>query len=192
METKLDSGIWRWLFQEPGSQPLTFAQVFSLWAQSEPFRAFWARSLRAVQFDAYCWECPPVTFRGEDQPFECVFVESPLLAGRSADPRPFQAHFRSDRAAVSFESLGKDALLVAPCPGEPGSDFAHLSRFMATATEPRISALWQAVGQALPARIGQDPVWLSTAGLGVSWLHIRLDSRPKYYRHVPYKLPALV
>ena len=28
----------------------------------------------------------------------------------------------------------------------------------------------------------QPKVWLSTSGLGVYWLHVRLDSRPKYYQ----------
>ncbi len=32
-----------------------------------------------------------------------------------------------------------------------------------------------------------NPVWLSTAGAGVSWLHVRLDDRPKYYGHGPYR-----
>jgi hypothetical protein len=31
-----------------------------------------------------------------------------------------------------------------------------------------------------------QPIWLSTAGMGVAWLHIRLDERPKYYSHKPY------
>ncbi|MGB1216866.1 MAG: DUF6940 family protein [Saprospiraceae bacterium] len=30
-------------------------------------------------------------------------------------------------------------------------------------------------------------MWLSTAGLGVYWLHIRMDNRPKYYKHKAYK-----
>jgi len=36
-------------------------------------------------------------------------------------------------------------------------------------------------------QISDRPTWLSTAGLGVYWLHLRLDSRPKYYRYQPYK-----
>ena len=36
-------------------------------------------------------------------------------------------------------------------------------------------------------RIGPLPVWLSTAGGGVDWLHMRLDERPKYYRHLPWR-----
>ena len=30
------------------------------------------------------------------------------------------------------------------------------------------------------------PTWVSTAGGGVAWLHVRLDSAPKYYTHRPY------
>jgi hypothetical protein len=33
----------------------------------------------------------------------------------------------------------------------------------------------------------RKPVWLSTAGAGVSWLHVRLDDRPKYYGYRPYQ-----
>ena len=35
---------------------------------------------------------------------------------------------------------------------------------------------------------GEDsPLWLSTCGTGVYWLHVRLDSRPKYYSYQEYK-----
>jgi hypothetical protein len=28
--------------------------------------------------------------------------------------------------------------------------------------------------------------WISTSGLGVPWVHVRLDSYPKYYQYRPY------
>jgi hypothetical protein len=28
--------------------------------------------------------------------------------------------------------------------------------------------------------------WLSTSGLGISYLHVRIDKRPKYYSHQEY------
>ena len=43
------------------------------------------------------------------------------------------------------------------------------------------------VGGAVQRRLGTKPVWLSTAGAGVSWLHVRLDDRPKYYGYAPYR-----
>jgi hypothetical protein len=36
-------------------------------------------------------------------------------------------------------------------------------------------------------RHGPRPLWLSTAGGGVDWVHMRLDDQPKYYRHLPWR-----
>ena len=102
------------------------------------------------------------------------------------DPADFAEHFAAGRGVATFMNLGGDALLVAPCPDGPGADFAHLGAFTRTATAALQDALWAAVGEALAARIGPRPLWLSTAGHGVAWLHVRLDSRPKYYRYLPY------
>jgi hypothetical protein len=78
-----------------------------------------------------------------------------------------------------------------PAPAGDNRCFAHLAAFLRGTTEPRRQALWRTVADALRGRVGarapDTPVWLSTAGLGVSWLHLRLDSRPKYYRHAPYR-----
>ena len=55
---------------------------------------------------------------------------------------------------------------------------------------PKVRAFWQEVGKQMEIRLRQDPgrsVWLSTSGLGVYWLHMRLDSYPKYYTHDEYK-----
>jgi hypothetical protein len=117
-------------------------------------------------------------------------VSSPLLAELPPNGAPFAEHFRGDRDVVTFESLGRDALLVAPCPETGARNFAHLASFIATASQARKDSLWKAVGEALEKRLGERPTWLSTAGLGVAWLHVRLDSRPKYYRHAPYRQAA--
>ena len=101
------------------------------------------------------------------------------------DSAAFAEHFRPGCGAVTFGNLGGDAILVAPCPEEQGN-FAHLASFTASATAGRQDAVWRAVGEALASRMGPRPLWLSTAGHGVAWLHVRLDSSPKYYRHAEY------
>jgi protoheme ferro-lyase len=53
-----------------------------------------------------------------------------------------------------------------------------------------VHEIWRLVAEAVEARLGSAPMWLSTAGLGVHWLHVRLDSRPKYDRHRVYANPA--
>jgi hypothetical protein len=65
--------------------------------------------------------------------------------------------------------------------------YGHLAAFVRGAPAEQREALWRTVGDALSRRLGAKPVWLSTAGAGVSWLHVRLDDRPKYYGHAPYR-----
>jgi len=57
------------------------------------------------------------------------------------------------------------------------------------APAPQVHALLQRLAREALARLSDRPLWISTAGMGVYWLHVRLDSRPKYYRHAPYKTP---
>ncbi len=182
---ELDRGTQCWRGVAKAGRKLTFEEVWRAWQSDVVFRAFWVASLGAVAFDAYCWECPPVSDLNRSRPFECVFVSSPSLARMPQDPADFAEHFRPGCSVASFENLGGDAMLVAPCPEHQG-DFAHLASFTATASPARQDALWQAVGEAMEARISTDPTWLSTAGHGVAWLHVRLDSRPKYYRYSEY------
>ncbi len=183
----LDARTERWQLLAESGQVLSFAQVVRHWGSDASFRDYWSERLREVPFDAYCWECPPATVQNSSRPFECVFISSPSLDRMPPDPEPFSEYFRPDREVVTFESLGKDALLVAPCPAGPGSNFSHLASFVATASEARQSALWLATAAALEGRISTRPIWLSTAGGGVAWLHVRLDTTPKYYRHAAYR-----
>lgn len=94
----------------------------------------------------------------------------------------------------TFYNLGRDSMLVAPssAPGLAIDAYAHLANFVRQAPTPQVLSLLQTVGGSMLERLEQvgntTPVYLSTSGLGVYWLHVRLDSRPKYYTFRPYKL----
>lgn len=168
---------------------LSFAEVLMGWRQDDVFRRDWSRWLADIPMASYCWELPVLTKERLSRPFECVFVESPALAIPLADPSPFAeflAASSADQDAVIFPNLGGDALLVAPTLQAPASVYSHLARFLREAPERQAASFWQAVAEAVDRRLGEDPSWLSTAGLGVAWLHVRIDSSPKYYRHRPY------
>lgn len=185
-ESGSGAGMRQWRLVSESGATRSFGEVLREWVSSEPFRRQWIDHLRALPFDACVWECPPVTSASRSRPFECVFLSSPSLAGMRPEPEVFAEHFRPDRSVVTFGNLGGDAVLVAPCPADDDRDFSHLAQFIRTAAPAQQHALWQSVGEAMAARVGIDPVWLSTAGHGVAWLHVRLDARPKYYRHAPY------
>lgn len=168
--------------------PISFQQLLARWADSAEFRAFWVRCLRRVPFEAYCWELPPLTSMALARDFECVFVEDRELAQTWADRKAFADPFA--RAAPAefavFDNLGGDATLIAPCPRGESNAYTHLARFVRHAPAEQVEGIWRELAQLLMGRIGEPPLWLSTAGMGVSWLHLRIDSAPKYYRHQPY------
>ena len=103
-----------------------------------------------------------------------MLVDAPALTGARVDSHAFRNQFlaaRDDDIAV-FDNLGGDARLIAPCPrGEP-QVYPHLATFARHATDEQQQRLWQRVG---------------TSGLGVLWVHIRLDRTPKYYTFAPYR-----
>jgi len=168
--------------------PVSYAEVLRSWQIDADFRSFFIRILSASPFESFRWETPPLTSSTSTRSFEFVMLDSPGLA-RAPDLKTFAGHFRRDAegGVVEFPNVGKDAILVVPCPLGPASAYGHLAAFTREAPESQQHSLWQQVGSAMERRLGNKPVWLSTAGAGVSWLHVRLDDRPKYYGYVPYR-----
>jgi hypothetical protein len=148
-------------------------------------------SLVEAPFPAYFWETPPVTSDSLDATFEFVLVNSPQLTGIRTGNRAFSNQFssaQSGESVIKFMNLGGDATLVVPCPREPRDHYAHLASFARGASGDQQHELWAMVGATLENSLGSKPVWVSTSGLGIYWVHIRLDAYPKYYTHDPYRM----
>ena len=167
---------------------LTYEQAIQAWQNDAEFRSFFGSVLKDADFESFRWETPPLTNESATRIFECVVIDNPGLA-RHPDSAAFAEHFTSgnEEGIATFPNLGGDAIMVVPCPRGPEEAYGHLAAFMRNAPEPQRHALWRAVGSAMQRRLSSRPVWLSTAGAGVSWLHIRLDDRPKYYSYAPYR-----
>jgi hypothetical protein len=133
------------------------------------------------------------------------------------DESAFAEHFGGcpveEDVGCVFESLGRDAVLVSPKPEgyqrqrqQPpaskaetkmtagGTNPAHLLAYLRSAPSSEQRAMWKLLGgtwlKTMAGRLDQgrdDPVWLSTSGMGIAYLHFRLDRRPKYYNYDPYK-----
>jgi hypothetical protein len=171
---------------------LSYAEVLAGWRDDRAFRAFFAGVLAQAPYDAYLWETPPIDEATLGRGFECVLVDSPALAGFAPDPGAFAAQFAAapQDGVVAFANLGGDAWLVAPCPRAAPEAYPHLAAFARRAPDDQQQAFWRAVAKAASRRLSDRPLWLSTCGLGVAWLHARLDTRPKYYTHGPYRSAA--
>ncbi|NGP77867.1 hypothetical protein G3570_14560 [Balneolaceae bacterium YR4-1] len=174
-------------------EPLRYKYFISLLQDSESFRSFYINLLKEeIPFKAYQWETPPVTRDNYDRRFEFVVYKSPGI-DLPADPGPFRSYFRNlqlgEQVAV-FDNLGGDARLVAPVPVRPSNNYSHIGVFTESAPLDQQHVLWKETGRVTEKMLSNRPLWLNTAGGGVAWLHIRLDSIPKYYRHRPYARDA--
>lgn len=137
-------------------------------------------------------ELAPLGGPRDDAPFEAMVLQAPdRLAAAPADPSSFRgplAHTVGDPAV--FPNLGGDTLLVVPRPPDgPLPDWGHL---LAWVRDPGADTrgFWHAAAHAALGRAdahGPRPTWVSTSGLAVPWLHLRLDPRPKYITWAPYR-----
>ncbi|MFK7946148.1 MAG: hypothetical protein AB8G11_01065 [Saprospiraceae bacterium] len=169
------------------NRQLTYNQVLELLKNNADFRLFYNDLLVQSPFEAFFWENPPITKSTIQQPYEFVLVNSNRLSRVEADNRTFSKFFSQHKnTVVSFENLGKDALLVVPKPMDK-LKYPHIAHFVRNAPKTQLQEFWQQVGEQVENRISNKKLWISTSGLGVYWLHIRLDDRPKYYTFQSYK-----
>lgn len=171
--------------------PMPFRRFFELLAADEDFTDWFCRILAEFEGAAFFWELPPLNTATIDSDAEFVLIEAPSLARFPPERAPFASYFdrAPDEDVIVFPNLGGDAVMVVPCPRGPDENYPHLAAFIRGAGKQQVRALWRRTAQEMLRNIGKRPTWLSTAGGGVAWLHIRLDSRPKYYSHAPYRNP---
>ena len=104
---------------------------------------------------------------------------------------------RGKETCCSFANLGHTATLISP---KNLGNYSHIGLFMRNAPIYETQQLWKKITTEyldalfkLKEKQGNkksssssSSLWLSTSGLGVSWLHFRIDHRPKYYTYVPF------
>ena len=167
-------------------EKLSYAKILSLLTQEKSFRELLQDEMRAAPFDAFRWETPALSTDNSDQPFQCLFHNSPDL-DVIANPTDFDQHFKTDADIVCFQNLGADALLIVPCPTYTSANYSHIASFHRTAPPEQLHAFWISVAHTVSTRLCSSPLWLNTAGGGVDWLHMRVDDQPKYYRYSPWR-----
>ena len=173
-----------------GESLLGYEDVIHYWQENSEFRDFYFSILQKSSLDAFFWENPPLTKSNIKRAYEFVLVHSPPLSRVQADPSPFEDKFKlqlAGQSVIAFENLGRDAELIVPCPIAAQNIYAHFASFIRQAPEDQKHDLFITVANSLTTRINNHPTWVSTSGLGVYWLHIRLDTRPKYYSYQAYR-----
>lgn len=210
----INSTTIKYQIKKPDGNLLTFAEFLGLLSnKNENFiKAFRMLGLGGESVSvnatirnwnsAYFWECIPVSKTTINKPFEFVKTKSEALNRVTQNWTRFQEHIdRSDNPEVtSFFNLNKDSTLVIPMPkrGHQWScthydneirDYKNLRMFLAEADLEQWYSFWQEIGKKMSESLEESdaPKWLSTHGLGVPYLHVRIDSVPKHYSFGEYR-----
>lgn len=172
-----------------GDRALSWAEVVDGLQRDAVLRNQLTDAIAGAPYPALFWETVPVSRDTVDLPFSMVVLDSPALAKIEPDRRPFPGALVGPATVASFANLSGDALLVSPRKIASRDCYPHLAAFVRTAPSHQVHDLWIAVGAAVQEELETrpDPVWVSTSGLGVPWLHVRLDRRPKYFLHGRYR-----
>jgi len=158
--------------------------------------------IQNLPFQGVFFETQGVTSANADKKqFQLCLVDGKTLAVNAelqASPSSFQEHLQDCKEyGCKFSNLGGTATLITPNHkakdiSEPVEykHYSHLAAFLRGAPQAQVTALWRMVtaeyNHILQTRAPEKPVWLSTAGQGVPWLHFRFDDTPKYYQYGPF------
>ena len=167
---------------------LSHRRFLTLLSENESFAYWYNQQLADCPFNAFFWENRPMTKHNLNETYECTIVKSGELSRVPPDSTAFDSYFKPDSETVTFPNLGGDAQLVVPCPAAEKSVYTQIGIFARDAPGHQITDFWTRVGKEMLDHIQQEPRWLSTSGLGVYWLHVRIDSVPKYYQTEGYKV----
>lgn len=141
------------------------------------------QTLLLIEHKSYFWECDKVVM---GKPFRFAIYNSKTLAKRKQDNNAFGGiiNCSKNQQTKVFPSLNNDTNLVVPCNLSKKSNYTSLATFTRTAPVKQQVDLWQKVGENI-----KEGDWVSTSGLGVAWLHVRIATRPKYYHNAFNKSP---
>lgn len=165
----------------------SYQETLEAFRDSDMFRSFFISFLQTLPFNSFRWETCPFSNELLQRQFEFVVLDAPSI-DRLADSTAFQKYIgTTQKGVVSFPNLGKDAHMVVPTYRASSVNYCHLASFSNTAPNLQQHEFWQEVGAIGLELVTDVPLWLSTAGAGVAWLHIRFDSSPKYYKYSEFK-----
>ena len=129
------------------------------------------------------------SFSNEELNKDFEFVLIKRFGINKCDKKMFHEKFNNcdKQKIIVFESLGRDAILVVPCPIK-NKNFSNLKTFTKNADEEHQILLWKQINKEMINLLNhKKKFWLSTHGDAINYLHVRLDFYPKYFVYKKYK-----
>jgi hypothetical protein len=180
-------GATRYAVYNEACEPLPYGEALERISNPADTLSIALISTLLEQGAAFFFECAPVsTHTLLSSSFEFAIVDAPSLVGVRAQPGIFPFP-QTDKPVAAFPNLGGDSLLISPLP-RGAANYASLFEFIHNAPRADSLELFALAARSFVSELRDgEPRWLSTSGLGVYWLHVRIDKRPKYYQTTALK-----
>jgi hypothetical protein len=110
-----------------------------------------------------------------------VNPELPMRQNKKSFSEKIDAAKNKEKYVTNFPNLSGDTILVIPMP-KSGKSYATLKDFSDNAPLVQQQELWKKVAKLARKQMKKfGKVYISTHGLGVPYLHVRICNKPKYY-----------
>ena len=120
--------------------------------------------------------------KSKTKPFVQEFIECDNFP-KTQNYQSFKKYIEKskNKYVTSFPNLSGDTMLVVPIPRK-NKDYTHLKNFIDQASKVQQMKLWKEVSRVAREMLKKhSQIWISTHGLGVPYLHVRISIKPKYY-----------
>ena len=166
---------------------MSMYDFFNSLVNNEIFRNEIIQIFKKSKFENVYWEFPPYYKTTTQSKAQFVFMSTSSFG--KADSENFKEHLsnRETGEIVVFNNLSGDTKLISIASKNNNDMFCHIMQFMKNAPSEYKHNLLIKIGcEMLKYSNSTSPIYLSTHGHGVSWLHIRICNRPKYYTYKEY------
>ena len=110
-----------------------------------------------------------------------VNPDLPERQNKTSFSEKIEAAQGKEKYVTSFPNLSGDTILVIPMPNS-GKSYATIKDFTDNAPLVQQQEFWKRVAKLAKEQMKiHKRVWVSTHGLGVPYLHVRICNKPKYY-----------
>ena len=124
--------------------------------------------------------------------FEFVIINAVQMENIIPNSSSFKINHNNNNNIIITKSLSMDTTLIIPNINSK-NNYADIYNFL----DPNnnnlvdidiISKFWENTASQIILELNsKKKIWISTSGLAVHWLHLRISESPKYYNHEPYK-----
>lgn len=165
---------------------ITTIDFFGLLISSESFRNQIIQIFLESKFVNVFWEFPPYSTSTTQNMAEFAFVTTSNFDKANSSSFSEYLKGKKDGEIVMFKNPSGDTdLITINSSNTNNQTFCHIMEFMTNATYENKHNLLKKIGEEMikhtNGKNAKNPIYLSTHGHGVPWLHVRICNKPKYY-----------